>query len=235
MVKEMETQGQKEQVDALGRSSKQKKREIWGLLKVSFMRGLVIVIPVMFTFWILRLFYRVIDGTLTPVLERILGNRIPGLGFVVALSIIILVGFLSRAFIGRQVLTWLDEIMKSIPLVRTIYSASKDLMSAFSLGGKGKAFRKVLILEYPRKGLFTVGFVTNEVVIESAGESSEIMYNVYVPNPPNPTSGVLLLVPKREAVELHLSIEEALKLVLSGGIVSPQKLRMSKDYPGTPI
>ncbi|MEE9288860.1 MAG: DUF502 domain-containing protein [Bacteroidota bacterium] len=231
----MDNKRQKGQRNMMGISSSQKHRGFWGLLRTSFVRGIVIVIPVMLTFWILRVFYRVIDGTLTPTLERILGLRIPGLGFVVAILIVFLIGLASRAFIGKQILAWMDEVMKSIPLVRTIYSASKDLIRAFSLGSKGKAFRKVLVIEYPRKGLYTVAFVTNEVVVESSKGASEPMYNVYVPNPPNPTSGVFLLVPKLEAIEMQLSIEEAMKLVLSGGIVSPSKLDLSRSYPETSI
>lgn len=235
MVSTMVTKGRQQETDRPWKSSNQQKKSFWGILKVSFVQGLVVVIPVMLTFWILRLFYAAIDGTVTPALERVLENRIPGLGFVVAVLIILVVGLVSRVFIGRQVLTWLEKIITSIPLIRTIYSGSKDLMSAFSLGSKGKTFQKVLVLEYPRKGLYTVGFMTNEVEVVTSEGSSEFMYSVYVPNPPNPTSGVLLLVPKGEAVEANLSIEEALKLVLSGGIVSPAQFRVSKELPVTSI
>lgn len=213
----------------------EKKRGVWSLLRGSFLQGLAIVIPVMVTYWILRLFYRAIDGTVTPALEQVLEFQIPGLGFIVALVVILLVGLVSRVVIGRQLLRWLERIITSIPLVRTIYSGSRDLINAFSLGRKGKTFQKVLLLEYPRRGLFTVGFVTNEIGITSSGASREVVYNVYIPNPPNPTSGVLLLVPKRDAVEILVSVEEALKLVLSGGIVSPDTLKVSRNLAPTPL
>jgi uncharacterized membrane protein len=112
--------------------------------------------------------------------------------------------------------------------VRSVYTAVKDLVGAFALDGKGKTFRQVVLIEYPRKGLFTVAFVTNEMPYRGPRRMRKTFLNVYIPNPPNPTSGVLILVPKEDVVELALTVEQGLKLVLSGGIVIPDLLTGKK-------
>jgi uncharacterized membrane protein len=136
--------------------------------------------------------------------------------------LILLVGLLTRNLIGRLFFAWFESILRSIPLVRSVYGAIKDLVGAFNVGGKSNTFRLVIMIEYPRPGLYCIGFVTNESVF--AGPPQVEMYHVYIPNPPNPTSGFLALVPKPEAIPLALSVEEGLKLVLSGGIVTPASL-----------
>jgi uncharacterized membrane protein len=109
-----------------------------------------------------------------------------------------------------------------------VYGAIKDLVGAFTMGGKGKTFREVVLIEYPRPGLYTLAFVTNEMSFVAADNRTQDFINVYIPNPPNPTSGVLILVPKEQVMHLNLTIEEGLKLVLSGGIVTPERLKQMK-------
>jgi uncharacterized membrane protein len=139
--------------------------------------------------------------------------------------LIFLVGLLSRNLIGKLFFSWFENFLRSIPFVRSVYGAIKDLVGAVSIGSKGKTFRRVIMVEYPRAGLYCIGFVTNEMsFLARNGETIEFV-NVYVPNPPNPTSGFLVLVPRKDAIPLNLTIEEGLKLVLSGGIVLPEKLQ----------
>jgi uncharacterized membrane protein len=138
--------------------------------------------------------------------------------------IILLVGLLTRNLVGRLAVASFENLLQSIPFVRSVYTAIKDLVGAFASGGKGKTFRQVVMTEYPRKGLYSVGFVTNEMSFNAPDGTTIDFLNVYIPNPPNPTSGFLVLIPRQEAIELNLSIEDGLKLVLSGGIVVPEKL-----------
>jgi uncharacterized membrane protein len=199
-------------------------RTIWARMRTAFFRGLVIFIPVAVTVWFVTVLFNMVDGMiapLQPVIERWIGTRIPGLGVVTFVVVVIVLGFVSRFILGTLLLRAMEKIFTSIPLVRSIYSATKDLLQAFSLGKKGKTFRKVLLVEYPRKGIFTVGFMTNEVMMETAGKTAQKMLSIYVPNPPNPTSGVLIFIPESEAKSLDISVEEGLKMVLSGGIVTP--------------
>jgi len=200
------------------------KRSIWTRVRATFFRGLIIFIPVAVTVWFVTVLFNMIDGIiapLQPILQNWIGTRIPGLGVVTFFVVVLVLGLISRFIIGTLILKAMERIFTSIPLVRSIYSATKDLLQAFSLGKKGKTFRQVLLVEYPRKGIYTIGFLTNEIVVDGTGKSLRKMFSIYVPNPPNPTSGVLILVPESEAKPLDMSVEEGLKLVLSGGIVSP--------------
>jgi uncharacterized membrane protein len=190
-------------------------------LRTTFLRGIGVIIPLVLTFWFFRALLNAVDGIFSPLLEEWMGMHIPGLGFVTMLAIIFIVGLFTRNLVGRLLVAWFENLLRSIPFVRSVYSAVKDLVNAFSLDGKGKTFRQVVMVEYPRKGLYTVGFVTNETPYAGPGRMKRTFLNVYIPNPPNPTSGVLILVPKQDAIELALTVEQGLKLVLSGGIVVP--------------
>jgi len=196
-----------------------KRKSFWQILRGTFGRGVVVMVPVVITVWVLNLLFGVIDGTLSPIYYQILGQQIPGLGFITLIVLILLVGALSRNLIGRTVGKLFERIIVAIPLARTIYSTMKDLVKNFQAGSKGKSFRQVVLVEYPREGLYTIGFVTNEIKIQENSRVTDTV-SVYILNPPNPTSGVLVLVPRNRLQVLDMSVEEGLKLVLSGGIVS---------------
>ena len=203
-------------------------RTFIGEVRNTFVRGSVVIIPVALTYWFFRALLNAIDGILSPLYEQVLGRSIPGLGFISMVVLVLIVGLLSRNLVGRLLFTWFEKLVTSIPFVRGVYSAIKDLIGAFTVGGKGRTFRQVVLVEYPRPGLYTIAFVTNEMRFTSSSNKSTDFLNVYIPNPPNPTSGLLILVPKKDIVVLDLTIEQGLKLVLSGGIVTPDTLAQSK-------
>ncbi|MDH3252383.1 MAG: DUF502 domain-containing protein [Ignavibacteria bacterium] len=200
-------------------------RKILDHLQTTFVSGLAVIIPLALTFWFLQAFLNAVDGILSPLLDRWLGREIPGLGFVSMVVIIFLVGVLARNLVGRLLFTYFEKILRSIPFVRSVYGAIKDLVGALSVGSKGKTFQQVVLVQYPRAGLYSIGFVTNETSYLADDQTTTNFVNVYFPHPPNPTSGVLILVPKRDAVPLNLTIEQGLKFVLSGGIVTPELLK----------
>lgn len=200
-------------------------RSVWGAVRAMFLRGAVVIVPLALTVWFFIALWRAIDGILSPLFAAWLGREIPGLGFLSMLVLILLVGLLTRNLVGRLLLSWFEGLLRSIPFVRSVYGAIRDLVNAFSLGGKGRTFREVVLLEYPRRDLYTLGFVTNEMTLERPDGAPLRMLNLYIPNPPNPTSGVLILAPEHEVVHLDLTIEQGLKLVLSGGIVTPEQFR----------
>jgi len=193
-------------------------------VRAAFLRGVAIIIPLALTIWFFRALLNAIDGIFSPLLAEWIGRHIPGLGFLSMLVMILLVGLLTRNLVGRLLLGWFESLVRSIPFVRSVYSAVRDLVNAFALDGKGKTFRQVVMVEYPRKGLYTIGFVTNEMPYVGPDQEKANFLNVYIPNPPNPTSGLLVLVPPAEAIPLALTVEQGLKLVLSGGIVIPDIL-----------
>lgn len=199
-------------------------RTFWGSIRATFVRGAAVIIPLALTIWFFRALLNAIDGIMSPLLEQWIGREIPGLGFLSMIILVFVVGLLARNLFGRVLFAWFDNLIASIPFVRSVHGAIKDLVGAFALGGKGKTFREVVLIQYPRPGLFTIAFVTNEMTFAAADGTKVELFNVYIPNPPNPTSGLLILVPKTEAMSLDLTIEQGLKLVLSGGIVRPEIL-----------
>lgn len=192
-------------------------------LRIIFGRGLVLIVPLVITVWVLNMLFDTIDGIISPLFDHLLGRHIPGLGFVSMIALILIIGMLSRNLIGRAIFKYFERFMSTLPLARTIYSSTKDLINAFRPGGGGRSFRQVVLIEYPRAGLLTVGFVTNNIAVAGA-TSSGAMVSVYIPNPPNPTSGVLVLVPLEDVRVLEMSVEDGLKFVLSGGIVTSGQL-----------
>jgi uncharacterized membrane protein len=200
------------------------RKSFWGHVRSTFLRGIGVMIPLGLTYWFFQSLLNAVDGILRPHLEGWIGRQVPGLGFISMIVLILLVGLLTRNLIGRLFLAWFENLLRTIPFVRSVYSAIKDLVSAFAIGGKSKTFRQVVMTQYPRPGLYCIGFVTNEMPCTMPDGRRIDFLNVYIPNPPNPTSGFLVLIPREEAVTLNLSIEDGLKLVLSGGIVIPEKL-----------
>jgi uncharacterized membrane protein len=205
---------------------KKKDRETLKRLRTHFLTGLVVLTPIVVTayvFW--QLFFKV-DGLLSGLLTKwgfftFIGYKIPGIGFVTLVLLIIFIGMLTRNFIGKKLIELSDRIMTRIPIFNRIYTAVQQISQAF-LTKKGTVFRRAVLVEYPRKGVYAIGFLTSVSRGEVQERTETEMYNVFLPTTPNPTSGFLLLVPKAEIVPLDMSIEEALKLVISGGTVVPE-------------
>lgn len=198
---------------------------VWVELRTTFVRGAALMIPLALTVWFFRALLNAIDGILSPLLEAWIGHPVPGLGFISMIVLILLVGLLTRNLVGRVLFTWFEKLLRSIPFVRGVYGGIKDLVGAFSPGSKGRSFREVVLIQYPGKGLYTLGFVTNEMKFAAADRSELDFITVYIANPPNPTSGMLVLVPKKDVIPLDLTVEQGLKLALSGGIVAPEQFK----------
>lgn len=200
-------------------------RTFWESVRGVFVRGFVVLVPVYLTVWFFQAFLNAVDGILSPILDRLIGRPIPGLGFLSVLVLLFLVGLLTRNLVGRLVFGWIERFISSLPFVRSVYGAIKDLVDAINVaGGKGRSFRRVVMVQYPRLGVYSVGFVTNESVYAPSSGDDVQLVNVYIMSPPNPTAGVLILVPRADVIPLNMTIEQGLKFVLSGGIVTPEKL-----------
>lgn len=199
------------------------------IFRQSFMSGLAVIVPLALTLWVLNAILAWMDRLIAPLLAQY-GLDIPGLGVVAVIMLILVIGALSRNLVGRMVVRGIDAVIVRIPVARAIYSAVKDLIGAFSLGKQGRSFREVVLVEYPRKGIFTVGFATNDLSARISSGPGRLV-SVYFPHPPNPTSGVMVLVPREDVRVLDLSVEEGLKLTLSAGIVAPHELA-ERSRPG---
>jgi uncharacterized membrane protein len=196
-----------------------------------FITGLLIWIPIGITLWVLNFIVTTMDLSLSLLPEqwqpvKMFGRHLPGIGALLTVLIILVTGVLAANFLGQRLVGLWENLLSRIPIVRTIYSSVKQVSDTL-LSPQGNAFRKALLVEYPRRGSWTIGFLTgtpaDEVrervaVVVGAGHD---MVSIYVPTTPNPTSGFFLMVRKDETMELDMSVDEALKYVVSMGVVAP--------------
>jgi len=194
-------------------------------LKKSFFTGLLVVIPIGLTIYILIF------------LIKLLNNFLPfkflpyGTGIVLTVILITLIGFMTSNIIGKRLIEMGEKFISSIPLVKNVYAAVKQISDAM-LSSQGKNFRRVVLIEYPRKGIYTLAFVTGVSRGEVQEKTQRNVINLFVPTTPNPTSGFYLMVPEADVINLDMSVEEAFKLLISGGMVSSDAHR--KNFRGTP-
>lgn len=187
-----------------------------------FITGLVVFIPLGLTIFIFYFLVTKLGGFLAPLfkilpfLKDLPEEIFPIFGFILFLLLILLIGVLTSGFLGKWFFSLLEDLILKLPLVREIYNSARQLANAVLIDRK--SLKKVVAIEYPRKGVFTIGFIMNEEKIFSQDKKREF-YLIYLPTTPNPTSGWLILVPQEEVLELNLSIDEGLKLIISGGIV----------------
>ncbi|HEY1610863.1 MAG TPA: DUF502 domain-containing protein [Paraburkholderia sp.] len=194
-------------------------------LKAVFLTGLLVLMPLALTLWVLTLIIGTMDQTLLLLPgawqpERLFGVKLPGLGAVLTVAFIFVVGLLTHNFIGQKLVEWWNAIVRRIPLVGPLYSSIQQVSDTL-LSSNGNAFRKALLIEYPRKGSYTIAFLTGVPGGDVVNHLHEDHVSVYVPTTPNPTSGFFLIVPKSEVVELDMTVDAALKYIVSMGVVAP--------------
>lgn len=195
-------------------------------LRTYFLAGVLITAPVSLTIYLAWLFITFVDERVFSLLppqynpETYLPFSIPGIGLLLALIGLTLIGALTAGILGRAVNQLLEGILNRLPVIRSLYSAIKQIMETV-LANKSAAFRECVLIEYPRKGIWTLGFITGRTRGEVQEKTAEEVINVFVPTTPNPTSGFLLFVPERDIIRLKMPIDDGLKLVVSGGIVTP--------------
>jgi len=186
-----------------------------------FINGLLTLIPMAVTFYVLYYLFSVTDNFLGVYFERFLGYRIPGIGIITVLILIFITGFIVTNILGAKLLWLTESLLKKLPFVPKIYFAVKQIVEAFSLQ-RMQVFTQVVLVEYPRKGIYVVGFVTGECKGEVQDKTEERLINVFIPTTPNPTSGMLILVPSKDIIYLDMTVEDGLKLIISAGVVVPK-------------
>ncbi len=198
-----------------------------GIIRRQFLSGVLVVVPLILTYIVLRFLFESIDGILSPILSKTLGYSIPGLGIITTILIILLTGFFMRSIVGKSIYKKGDRFLAGMPVIRIIYLAAKQLINAVTLPHV-RTFKEVVMIEYMRKGLYAVGFATTEVRCDGDMHNSEKLIGVFVPSTPTPVSGILVFVPEKDIFPLNISVEEAVKLLVSGGIVSPGSMKRIK-------
>ncbi len=202
------------------------KTSMAGRIRRYLLTGIVVTAPITITIYLTYVFLTFVDGHVTRIIPEewyqgfYRDTAIPGVGLVVALGFFIIVGWFATNFLGRLIIRIYEYVLERMPVIRTLYGAIKQIFETI-MASQSSAFREAVMLEYPRKGVWSIGFVTGKTEGEVQRVTAEETINVFVPTTPNPTSGYLLFVPKKELVFLDMTVEEAVKLVVSAGIITP--------------
>ncbi|MFN4282808.1 MAG: DUF502 domain-containing protein [Alphaproteobacteria bacterium] len=198
----------------------------FGRLRTWLLAGVLVTAPIVITFYLIWWVIHFIDAIVTPLIplryqpETYLQFGVPGLGLIIVLIALTFIGALTTSLLGRYFLTLNDRVLARMPVVRGIYGATKQVFETI-FSSKGNAFRSVVLVEFPRAGAWCLGFVTATTTGEIADHAAAPLVSIFVPTTPNPTSGYLLFVPKSDVIELQMTVEEGLKMIVSGGIVTP--------------
>lgn len=197
--------------------------------KRRFLAGLLVSIPVIITFLIIGWFFKFVDGLLGPFYDSILGYHIPGIGFVSAIVLIFIVGVISTNVLGKKVIKSFEKLMLRIPLFKSIYTAIKQIVDAFSPENKASSFKRFVIVEYPRPGVFVFGFLTKECTIRADKDGRESSLRaVYIPTN-NFYLGEIALFKNEEVFYTNIPVDEGIKIILSAGIATPNRISEAKQ------
>ncbi|MFH1338288.1 MAG: DUF502 domain-containing protein [Candidatus Omnitrophota bacterium] len=193
-------------------------------VKKYFIAGILVIFPLLLTVYILVNLFQFADSILgkfiNTYLVETLGFYIPGLGLVLFLFIIFLVGFLTTHFLGKKLYLVLDKTLRHFPLIRLIYPSVKQIIE-FLFTTQHQTFKKTVLVEYPRAGVWSMGFITNEGFQEAKEKTKQELLNIFIPSSPGPFTGYYILLPRQEVIVLDITIEDAIKLIVSGGLLNP--------------
>lgn len=214
------------------------KVSVFSRLRTYFFAGVLVTAPIGITLYLAWLIIDFIDNRVTPLIpgrynpETYLPFSIPGLGLIVAAIVLTIIGAFTAGLVGRWLVSLSERLMARMPVIRNVHSALKQILETV-LAQQSKAFRQVVLIEYPRRGIWAIGFLTGDTVGEVQNLTEDDTLNVFLPTTPNPTSGFLLFVPREDCHVLSMTVEEGIKMVVSGGIVTPPD-RRPKDERETP-
>lgn len=192
-------------------------------LRAYFFAGILITAPISITFYLAWIFISFVDQKVTPLIPAPYNPQqwsVPGVGLLIIVVLLTLIGALTAGWAGRTIIRISDQILSQMPVIRSIYSATKQIFETV-LAQKSNSFREVVLIEYPRRGIWSIAFVSGQTTGEIPAIADDEMLNVFVPTTPNPTSGFLLFVPRAETRRLDMTVEEAFKMVVSLGIITP--------------
>jgi len=188
-------------------------------LRGHFLAGILVVVPIGATILILYWIFEKVDDILQPAIKQMVGHPIPGVGFGLLIVVIYLVGLIASNVGGKRLIRYGESLLARVPLVRPLYTGIKQILESFYPSGT-TGLVQVVLIEFPRKGIWTIGFITNE----SLAQSGETQLNIFIPTSPNPTSGFLQIVSEDEVIRTDIPVEAALKMIMSAGRVSPEDL-----------
>ncbi|MFA4991344.1 MAG: DUF502 domain-containing protein [Candidatus Omnitrophota bacterium] len=201
-------------------------------IKFSFFTGLLMMVPLVLTAWVLYFIVARLNAWFLEPIMNILGRWLSGSNvefltkvviFFILLSLLTLIGFAARILFIKKIMGSAEKMLYKVPLISTIYGGLKEISSAF-FDKDRSLFQRVVLVEYPRKGIYVLGFVTSDAEGEVQQKTKEHVINIFLPTTPNPTSGMLVLVPREDVIDLEMSVAEGMKMIISGGAVNPQRI-----------
>lgn len=213
---------------------------MFSALRRHLIAGLLVWLPLGATVLVVKLLVGFMDRTLLLLPEpyqpeTLLGFSVPGLGLLLSLAVVVLTGAAVTNLFGRKVVAFWEALLARIPLVRSVYGGAKQLAETL-FSSSGQSFRKVVLVEFPRKEVWTVAFLTGTAVGEAQRKTGQEVVNVYVPTTPNPTGGYFIMVPRHDVVELDMSVDEGLKMIISmGAVVPPERVQAVKEKAAAPV
>ncbi len=204
--------------------------KIAGHFRGKLVAGLFALIPLVVTLFVLRIVFNAVDGTVQPLVEEIFGRRIPGVGIALTVIIVYIMGVIATNFIGRQMIRSAETVIFRVPFIKTVYKVAREVVEILNTS-RNTAFRVVLV-QWPSKGTYTIGLVTGSVV---AGNGRKYL-NILIPTTPTPQSGILAIIPEEEVVQTSLTFEEGLRIIISSGFISPEGLMKTvNDSKASPV
>lgn len=207
-------------------------------LRNIFIAGLLTILPIFITYFMLSFLFKKMDSLSQPMVQQLLSylsftgyksTYVPGLGITLTILIIFFTGLIVTNVVGSKLMAFGENLLNKIPLVNSVYGASKQFLQAISLSGQD-SFSKVIMVEYPRKGVYSIGFITCATTGEPQRFTEKELVNIFIPTTPNPTSGMLIMAPKDDIIPLSMTVEEGIKLVVSGGMVTPFNNQLKNSY-----
>jgi len=193
-------------------------------LRKIFLTGLLVVIPIAGTLSLIVWLFNTVDSIFRIPIEKIIGFPIIGIGVVITVSIIFVTGIFATNYLGKKIIHLTDKTMRKIPIVNAIYTSMKQLIDTVFMDQKN-AFKSVVLVQYPSKGIYVLGFVTASAPEAICDKVGETMKSIFIPTTPNPTSGMLVMIPEKDIIYLNMQIDMAIKLVVSGGILLPETIK----------
>ncbi|HMM59704.1 MAG TPA: DUF502 domain-containing protein [Candidatus Rifleibacterium sp.] len=202
----------------------QRLNNLLGQMRKYLITGVLVLVPFVVTIYIMYAFFQITDGLLGVAVSRAIGYRVPGMGLILTALICVSVGMIAQNYFGKRLIASVDNSLEQIPGVRSLYNGIKQVADVIVRNTRSE-FKRVVMLEYPKEDSWVLGFVTGDFVLQAGSDRlDDDMISVFVPTTPNPTSGFLLIISKKKIIDTHMDIEDAMKIVISGGLVQPGRL-----------
>lgn len=194
---------------------------MWNKLSNYFFRGLITILPLLVTIWLLWFMFSFLDGIFGNIITTFIGRPLPGVGLVITVLLIFISGYFATHVFGAKIFEVGEQVLYHVPIVKSIYTSAKQINDVLFIHKGSSEFRRACLIEYPRKGIYSIGFVTSDASLEIEEKTKAKLINVFIPNTPTPATGFLVIVPAQEVILLEMKTDEAFKYVVSGGVLQP--------------